>query len=852
MDLQNSTREELITKLSLQQDKYISISEAFEIEKAAHAKTLAALDLHQSELESSNAKLSAALESMNDAVFISDTQGNFIDFNDAFATFHKFKSKMECAKSLKEYPLFLDVYKSDGALANLDEWAVPRALRGETASNQEYILHRKDTGEKWVGSYSLAPVRDKNGEIVGSVVTSRDITAQKQAEEQTKKLNNTLKIEVEERTRQLSEANKKLIEDLTLRKQTEEAILASEHRLKEVLENSLDASYKRNLITDTYDYFSSVFDEISGYTQEEMKAMSISDVVNLIHLDDRIKIERVLAESLDDLAGKAFQVEYRFRHKNGGHRWLLDQFIVMKDNNGQAIARIGSVSDITESKQMEDALKVIEVNKTDLLRKLSEAQQSSKIGSWDWNLGSGKVWWSDELYRIFDLDPETFTPNVDSNAKYVHPDDTIDYHREAYRAIETKGELNYDLRIITAKGQLKYCNSRAKSESDISGHPLRFYGTFSDITDRKQMEQSLAESEEKYRTVFMTEKDALFLINEQNYYILDVNEAACQLYGYTKDEMLKLKNFELSAQPEETIRMVHAFKERIEHRYHKKKDGTIFPVDISSSRFTLKAKPCILAAIRDISVIKQIETELQAKNETLSSTIAERDKFFSIIAHDLRSPFNGLLGLTQLLAEDLPNMTNDQIQHLATMLKNSTRNVYNLIENLLEWASFQKGSTNFSPEEFLLNQKMNHFLIPVFEQANKKGIAITCNVPECLFVFCDAKMIASTIRNLATNAVKFTPRGGEVVVSAKKAIGNTIEITVTDNGIGMSDDLIEKLFSLNENTSRKGTENESSCGLGLILCKEFVEKHGGKISVESEVGKGSTFSFTLPFQDDKS
>jgi PAS domain-containing protein len=143
----------------------------------------------------SRAKLESALASMTDAVFISDKQGRFIEFNEAFATFHKFKNKQECAKTLADYPAFLDVFLPGGELAPLEQWAVPRALRGETATNAEYTLRRKDTGETWVGSYSFAPIRDKDGTIVGSVVTGRDITERKRAETETRRLSDVVQQE---------------------------------------------------------------------------------------------------------------------------------------------------------------------------------------------------------------------------------------------------------------------------------------------------------------------------------------------------------------------------------------------------------------------------------------------------------------------------------------------------------------------------------------------------------------------------------------------------------------------------------------------------------------------------------
>ena len=133
-------------------------------------------------LQMSRSHLQAALTSMTDAVFISDAQGRFIEFNDAFATFHKFKNKSECALTLAEYPEFLEVYLPDGTLAPIEQWAVPRALRGETAANAEYRLRRKDTDATWVGSYSFGPIRDESGAIIGSVVVGRDITEIKRTE----------------------------------------------------------------------------------------------------------------------------------------------------------------------------------------------------------------------------------------------------------------------------------------------------------------------------------------------------------------------------------------------------------------------------------------------------------------------------------------------------------------------------------------------------------------------------------------------------------------------------------------------------------------------------------------------
>ncbi len=237
---------------------------------------------------------------------------------------------------------------------------------------------------------------------------------------------------------------------------------------------------------------------------------------------------------------------------------------------------------------------------------------------------------------------------------------------------------------------------------------------------------------------------------------------------------------------------------------------------------------------------------LDLKNKELHELILTKDKFFSIISHDLRGPFNGFLGLSKLLAEDLDDLTQDEIQRIAVSMRDSSTNLFRLLENLLEWARMQQGGIIFNPDATRLITIIAETMRPVKDAANKKGIDISIEIQDDLEVFADAYMLASTIRNLASNALKFTHNGGKVTISAKAVPGNSVEITVKDTGIGMTSAMVDDLFRLDVQTKRRGTDDEPSSGLGLLLCKDFVEKHGGKIWAESEEGKGSTFCFTLP------
>jgi len=248
----------------------------------------------------------------------------------------------------------------------------------------------------------------------------------------------------------------------------------------------------------------------------------------------------------------------------------------------------------------------------------------------------------------------------------------------------------------------------------------------------------------------------------------------------------------------------------------------------------------------DITEHKIAEDEVKLKNDELIKLNAEKDKFFSIIAHDLRSPFNTLLGFTRLMVEEFPTLTPDDILKIALNMRNSANKLYSLLDNLLEWSQMQQGRHNYQPKSFNFMSKVVPILDSVRETAKNKMIAIGNDFPMDLRVVADENMIASVIRNLLFNAIKFTPKGGNVIIAAKPIPGNEVEVSISDTGIGMNQDLLDKLFKLGEDTRRKGIDGEISSGLGLLICKDFVERHNGKIWVESDEGKGSTFYFTIP------
>lgn len=238
------------------------------------------------------------------------------------------------------------------------------------------------------------------------------------------------------------------------------------------------------------------------------------------------------------------------------------------------------------------------------------------------------------------------------------------------------------------------------------------------------------------------------------------------------------------------------------------------------------------------------KNELEELNKQLKEHIEAKEKIYSIIGHDLRSPFQGIMGAVDLLETDFHNLSDLEKLHFIKGIKEVTNNTFRLLENLLEWSKFQTNKINFDPEQINLYLEINKTIKYLEPSANNKKIKIINEIENSIKIFADKNMLTSIVRNLISNAIKFTNAGGIIKIYTKN-YESEIEIFVEDNGIGMDKNLIENLFTLNNSITRKGTKNEKGAGLGLLLCKEMVEKHNGKIKVESEVGKGTVFSFTL-------
>jgi len=372
--------------------------------------------------------------------------------------------------------------------------------------------------------------------------------------------------------------------------------------------------------------------------------------------------------------------------------------------------------------------------------------------------------------------------------------------------------------------------------------------------------QELQKSEEKFRVITENSSDIIWHL-DSNFLLTYISPADERIRGFKKEEVIGKSLFSI-LKPEGIEMLKEANKKRMNDLskgirsapviYELEelcKDGSWVWVEATATAFYDRDGKIsgYHGVSRDISERKKAELLLKERESQLRELNSTKDKLFSVIAHDLRSPFNAILGFSELLIDNTSDFDVTESEEYLGLINSSAKNTLTLLDNLLNWAKSQTGTIIYKPEETNLPAIISEILEVSKSIAKIKNISIDYTQTDVAEVYADVNMLKTILRNLISNAIKYTHSNGEITISALQN-QNNIEITVSDNGVGMNEETRNKLFKIDTNITTTGTANEKGSGLGLILCKEFVEKHGGEIWVKSELGKGSAFIFSLPFR----
>jgi len=490
-------------------------------------------------------------------------------------------------------------------------------------------------------------------------------------------------------------------------------------------------------------------------------------------------------------------------------------------------------------KHAEEMLQKVEKQQTFILDSLPVAFYSSPV-----NPDYDTSWVSNEIYKLTGFTNAEFCSSPDFWRDHIHPEDKEGVLK-AFNNFNTRQENILEYRMKCKNGSYRWFYDRPVLCS-VNGNS-EYIGVIVDIDDRKKAEEDFKRSEQQWRQLIELAPDAFFQGDERGNFI-KVNNSAIQLTGYSQSELLKMNIVDIFP-PDELLHKPLLFSNLDDGETIKAernilcKDGRNFIVEMNSKKMP---DGTYQSFVRNITDRKKAESIIISKNAELETINREKDKLFSIIAHDLKSPLSSFLGLTGLMAEKLPTFTMDEIQNIAVKMRNSAANLYGLLENLLDWARLNQGLMSMNPVEIELNASVNEILLMFQEPARNKSLQITNSISPSITLTADRNMLHLTIRNLISNAIKFTPKDGKIMISANPGQDDSLEISVSDTGIGMNSQTLENLFTIKTLSGRRGTAGEPSTGLGLNLCREFVSRHNGRIWVSSKENEGSVFTFAIP------
>jgi PAS domain S-box-containing protein len=436
--------------------------------------------------------------------------------------------------------------------------------------------------------------------------------------------------------------------------------------------------------------------------------------------------------------------------------------------------------------------------------------------------------------------------------KYT-PMKTMGLSEDIETCIETRKVVYNEIHYVTKWGKsvfLKYYLTPISEDGITTTHVI---ANVEDITASLEAANSRRESELKYRMLVENSLQAMLIIQDAK--MIFANQRMEELSQYSFKELAGKGRqwLEVLIHPDDIKRSMKNVRDALSGKpvepkqVYKiiRKDGKVRLMETISSIVDYQGKPAMLVVAIDDTERKNAETRLIESEKQLLSANSMKDKFFSIIAHDLKNPFSSIVGFSNLLYEGYANFSEKQRKEFIKNICEASENTFKLLQNLLEWSRTQTGNIEFEPDYIDVGKIVNENIALLNSWFMNKKITVKSIIPERTTAFADENMIKVVVRNLLSNALKFTNENGSIIISSTTGDGE-VEVCFEDDGVGLSEERIEKLFRIDEHCKSKGTAKEEGTGLGLILCKEFVTKNKGKISVQSTVGKGSKFSFSIP------
>ncbi len=585
----------------------------------------------------------------------------------------------------------------------------------------------------------------------------------------------------------------------------------------------------------------------TGYTEDELMKMNVNDIdPTSLTRNDRENIWNKLS------TGEFLQIESNHIRKDGSEYPAEITISAIEIKNKRIMLAIAQ--DITVRKNAEQAIKNSEERFKVLFQQAPLGYQSLDT---DGNILVVNEAWCNTLGYSKD---EVIGRNF---SEFIHRDFQKVFRENFPRFKKVGYILGIEFEMICKDGTEIIVSFNGKAINDNNNNFKQTHCILHNITEEKKVLQRLAESEEKFHRFFIYSNDGIAITDEKGC-IEEWNEAMERITGISKENAFGKKIYDVQIgiidnykdQPEIVKQIIDSIDNyfitgeskwlgHITETEVKALNGNT--KNLQSRVFSFSTNKGYKAAsiVRDVTEQKKTEKELMKSKEALQQVLAEKDKFFSIIAHDIKSPLSGFINLSKDLVENYFEMPFNEINEYANSLYQSSNYLHNLLDNLLEWSRLQRDMTKFNQEKINIKEIAEICVRLYHIYAAEKKVKINLNIADNIFALADENMVQTVLRNLLSNALKFSYPKGVVEINAVNTKNSLIEISVTDYGKGISNTVVETIFSLGDKNIETGTDNEKGSGLGLILSKEFVESNGGSLWFDTESGKGTTFYFTL-------
>jgi len=638
--------------------------------------------------------------------------------------------------------------------------------------------------------------------------------------------------------RLLSEANEELRNEITERKQAEEALRESEERYRDLFENANDLI--QSVTPDGhFRYVNTAWRNVLGYSKEEVANLTLWDIIHPDYINHCREIfQKVMSGET------ANNVEAVFVTKDG-RVVPVEGSVNCRFEGGKPVATRGIFRDITERKQAEEKIQQQNEFLNNILNSLTHPFYVVDVND----------------YTVKMANPAAKLGNLSENPtcyalthKIVKPCGSVGHVCPLEEVKKTKKPVTVEHIHYDGDGNARNVEVHGYPVFDTEGNVIQMIEYCLDITERKQLEEALRENEEKLRLMFESAGEGIVVIDLDNK-ILDVNQVAVRMHGYdSREELIGRSALDLSAE-EDRARASSNTRRRLEEGLRGaieytllRKDGSKFPAEVNMA--TIRDAHGIpigfIGIFVDITERKRIEKEIQEKNEELAEASRAKSEFLAHMSHELRTPLNVIIGFSELMMDELPGEVNEEQGQCLSDILGSGQHLLSLINDILDLSKIESGKMELKLTNIALPSVIESLRREIMPVIGKREQSLDVEVEEGLpLVRGDKVKVRQVLLNLLSNAAKFTPDGGKLKVEAIRN-GDWCQVSVVDRGIGIKKEDQEKIFEPFSQLDDLQAEGKGGTGLGLTLARQIIEKHGGRMWVESKYRKGSKFSFTQP------